>query len=321
MACGSLRDLSAVGSPSAILGALADSASLSGMQPAAPSPPQCTVLIRLTSQDPSQLPPCEALMAVLNSALFLPPASSISFTLQLSPSSASSACSMTTSASVSLGDRDAFYTALDLVSLWLLKPAIPGLGCSDSIRIMDSCNIQQTLLQAPGHQSGGDVLNCTSDSAVTIDQSTTTVSAPLPAPPHPLPAAYHPPPSPPPRSPPSTRSSSDFLQSAATLKFPPRRISPPVYPPRLNSAPKALRHFPPFTPFSRSQARSPPPIQALTHQISSGGAIPVVAATSTIGLSDVDIQGILSVHNQYRTNHQSQPLTWSNDLAQAALLW
>jgi uncharacterized protein YkwD len=43
--------------------------------------------------------------------------------------------------------------------------------------------------------------------------------------------------------------------------------------------------------------------------------------TKAIGLSAIDIQGILDVHNRFRANHQAQNLVWSNSLAQLALSW
>lgn len=43
--------------------------------------------------------------------------------------------------------------------------------------------------------------------------------------------------------------------------------------------------------------------------------------TKVVSLSAAEIQGILSVHNQYRANHQAEPLSWSTALAQAALSW
>jgi uncharacterized protein YkwD len=47
----------------------------------------------------------------------------------------------------------------------------------------------------------------------------------------------------------------------------------------------------------------------------------ITLQTKEMGLSAIDIQGILDVHNHFRANHKAQNLVWSNSLAQLALSW
>ncbi len=95
---------------------------------------------------------------------------------------------------------------------------------------------------------------------------------------------------------------------AACSPSSPTPPQPPASPPRppIVVSPKPPPQSPP------PPKQSPPPPVAVQ---------PAVGATMTNGLSDNDVQNILSVHNTHRANYQAAPLVWSVMLANKAQEW